>query len=282
MRRTALLLYGLLLTQQALAGPSHEAPREIAYGDDPRQRLDLYLPQEQGPAPLLWMVHGGAWRMGDKRNDAVVENKIARWRPKGFALVSVNYRLLPGAPVAEQLDDLRLALRMTQRQAAEWGVDPTQLVLLGHSAGAHLVALLQADRDANTAAGITPWLGSVLLDSAVLDLPAIMQRPHYRFYDRAFGSDPVYWRRLSPIHRLRPGTPPLLAVCSSLRPDGPCDQAEAFTRAMGRLGGRAEVLPQPLSHRDINRQLGQDNTYTRQVEAFIASLDPRLRRKLSP
>lgn len=282
MRRATLLLYGLLLAQPLAAGPLRDAPREIAYGDDPRQRLDLYLPQEQGPAPLLWMVHGGAWRMGDKRNAGVVENKVARWRPRGFALVSVNYRLLPGASIAEQLDDLRLALRATQRQAAKWGIDTTQLVLLGHSAGAHLVALLQADPAANAGAGIAPWLGSVLLDSAALDLPAIMGRPHYRFYDRAFGSDPLDWRQLSPIHRLKPGTPPLLAVCSSLRPDGPCEQAEAYARAIGQLGGRAEVLPQPLSHKAINHELGLDNAYTRRVEAFLASLDPRLRQRLSP
>lgn len=285
MRLPALLLSALLLASQTVSAARESAspaPREIAYGSDPRQRLDLYLPSGPDPAPLLWMVHGGAWRLGDKRNDGVIEQKLQRWRPKGFALISVNYRLLPGTPVAQQLEDLRLALRATQTQAGEWGIDPTQVVLLGHSAGAHLLALLQADPQANAAAGLQPWLGSILLDSAALDLPAIMQAPHYRFYDKAFGHDPADWRRLSPLHQLSAGTPPLLAVCSSQRPDHPCRQAHTFVARIGQLGGRASVLEQPLSHRDINQLLGEDNRYTREVEAFIGSLDPRLQRRLQP
>ena len=292
MRWPSLALYTLLLAQSAEAGPLRDwlaerradnpVPQEIAYGDDPRQRLDIYRPAGTQPAPILWMVHGGAWRTGDKRNSGVIDNKVARWQPQGFVLVSVNYRLLPEASVAKQLADLRLALQRTQQQAAEWGGDPAQMVLLGHSAGAHLVALLNADLAASTRLGIEPWRGAVLLDSAVLDLPAIMHKPHYRFYDQAFGTDPAYWHQLSPLHQLQKGAPPVLAVCSSQRPDQSCAQAHAFADSLQRLGSRAEVLPQPLSHKAINHELGLDNAYTRQVEVFLASLGAGLQQRLQP
>ncbi len=292
MRWPSLALYTLLLAQSAQAGPLRDwlaerradipAPQEIAYGEDPHQRLDIYRPAGTQLAPILWMVHGGAWRTGDKRNSGVIDNKVARWQPQGFVLVSVNYRLLPEASVAEQLADLRLALQRTQQQASEWGGDPAQMVLLGHSAGAHLVALLNADLSASTRQGIQPWRGAVLLDSAVLDLPAVMNKPHYRFYDQAFGRDPAYWRQLSPLHQLRKGAPPVLAVCSSQRPDQPCAQARAFSDSLQRLGSRAVVLPQPLSHKAINHELGLDNAYTRQVEAFLASLGAGLQQRLQP
>ena len=175
-----------------------------------------------------------------------------------------------------------LALQGTQQQAAEWGGDPAQMVLLGHSAGAHLVALLNADLAASTRLGIQPWRGAVLLDSTVLDLPAIMRKSHYRFYDQAFGTEPAYWRQLSPLHQLQEGAPPVLAVCSSQRPDQPCAQASAFADSMQRLGSRAEVLPQPLSHKAINHELGLDNAYTRQVEVFLASLGAGLQQRLQP
>lgn len=292
MRWPLLTLCALLTTQSAQAGPLRDwlaerradkkTPLESAYGDDPRQRMDIYRPASTGPAPILWMVHGGAWRTGDKRNEGVIDNKAARWQPKGFVLVSVNYRLLPDTSVAEQLADLRLALQHTQQHAQQWGGDPAQMVLLGHSAGAHLVALLNADIGFSTRQGIQPWRGTVLLDSAVLDLPAVMRKPHYRFYDQAFGNDPAYWRQLSPLHQLQKGMPPILAVCSSQRKDQPCTAARTFANAMRRLGSRAEVLPQPLSHKAINHELGLDNAYTRQVETFIASLDAGLQKHLQP
>jgi arylformamidase len=120
--------------------------RDIAYGPDAAQRIDVYLPQQQPTnAPIIAMVHGGAWLFGDKSNSQVVENKANRWVGKGIVFVAINNRLVPAATPVQQTEDVARALAMIQREAKSWGADPMKVVLIGHSAGAHLVALLSAD-----------------------------------------------------------------------------------------------------------------------------------------
>ncbi len=255
--------------------------RDIAYGQDERQRFDVYLPPNPvKDAPVLFMVHGGAWMVGNKSAQAVVENKVARWVPRGFIFVSINYRLLPKARPLDQAGDVARALAAAQDKAAGWGGDRNRFILMGHSAGAHLVSLLAAAPDLARQAGASPWRGTVALDSAAYDLVSIMGDKHYGFYDRAFGTDPAYWQAASPQYRLQaPGTP-FLAVCSAIRPDQPCRQARDFVRKAQSLGQKAEVLEQSLSHRDINQRLGEKPDYTQAVETFMASVDGNAARLL--
>jgi arylformamidase len=244
---------------------------DIAYGSDQRQRFDVYLPPHAQNAPVIFMVHGGGWRTGDKKSGAVVENKAARWLPRGFIFISVNYRLLPTDPL-QQADDVAHALAAAQAKAATWGGDPSRFILMGHSAGAHLVALLSADPARAFKVGAKPWLGSILLDSAALNVEKIMEGRHFRLYDDAFGNQPAYWRSASPFDLLTPKAPPMLAVCSTRRKDS-CPQAQDFVAKAGSLGVRAQVLPEDFSHREINELLGKDPVYTRAVETFMGSLD---------
>ena len=151
---------------------------------------------------------------------------------------------------------------------------------MGHSAGAHLVAVLNARAPQALREGAWPWLGTVVLDSAVMNVPAYMRAPHMPLYDDAFGADPAYWRLLSPLHQWTAGAPPVQMVCSTERADQPCHQADALARHVHSLGGRAEVLPQDLSHGEINAQLGLESPYTRAVEAFMGSLDAEVARRL--
>ena len=256
--------------------------RDLPYGSDPKQRMDVYLPAPgagTGLAPVIFMVHGGAWRTGDKRMARVVDNKTARWLPRGLVFVSVNNRLLPEADPLDQVHDIAQALAVAQAQATSWGADPQQFVLMGHSAGAHLVALLAASATLGSEAGARPWLGTVALDSAALDVLPIMQGKHYKLYDPAFGTDPTFWRTVSPLQQLQSGAKPVLAVCSSRRTES-CDQARAFVAHASQLQVRAQVLPQDLSHGDINEQLGLPGDYTTAVEGFLSSLSPVLASRL--
>ena len=218
------------------------------------------------------MVHGGAWMLGDKANRGVAANKVARWLPRGVIVVSVNYRLDRRAPDAlQQADDVARALAFVQQRAAGWGGDPARVLLMGHSSGAHLVSLLSADPGIAERAGAKPVLGTVALDSAVFDLVEIMERRHYRFYDRVFGRDRQVWLENSPYHRLQ-GTPrPMLLVCSSQRSDS-CPQADKFSAKAQAAGARVRVLRVPLKHGDINGQLGVAGDYTLQVEEFLRSV----------
>jgi len=251
--------------------------RDIPYGNDPKQRMDVYLPEATGTiaAPVIFMVHGGGWRTGDKRYSNVVDNKANRWVAKGFVLVSVNNRLLPEADPLDQVRDVARALAAAQAKAAGWGADPKQFVLMGHSAGAHLVGLLSSSSLYGPQAGALPWLGSVLLDSAALDVAPIMKERHFKLYDPAFGTDPEFWKAASPYQQLHAGAKPMLAVCSTRREES-CAQATAFgTRAQG-LGVRVQTLGQDMSHSEINKDLGLPGAYTSAVEQFMGSLSPVL------
>jgi arylformamidase len=187
-------------------------------------------------------------------------------------LVSVNYRMLPQTKPLDQAHDVAQALAAAQKQARNWGGDPDRFVLMGHSAGAHLVALLSANPDMATSQGARPWLGSVLLDSAAFDVTQIMQTPkHYGFYDKAFGQDPAYWQAASPAQILKSGAHPMLAVCSSRRADS-CAQAQAFVDKAKGLAIQSSVLTQGMSHSEINQELGKDVAYTQSVDKFLNGL----------
>lgn len=264
---------------------------DVPYGTDPAQRMDVYVPTSPTTgtnsllasavrAPVIFMVHGGGWRHGDKAIGRVVQEKVNRWVPKGFILISINYRMLPDAPVAVQERDVQAALMAAQQRAGTWGGDPNRFILMGHSAGAHLVALLNARSPQALREGAWPWLGTVALDGAMMNVPARMRAPHLPLYDDAFGADPAYWVAMSPFHQWTVGAPPMQMVCSTQRADDPCQQFTDMARHVRHLGGRAEVLPQDLDHGEINAQLGLDSDYTRAVEAFMGSLDAEVARRL--
>lgn len=245
--------------------------RDLAYGTDPQQRLDVYLPAQAKAAPIIFMVHGGAWMIGDKGASAFVSNKVAHWLPKGYILVSSNYRMSRRPNPLDQVDDIARALAFVQAKAPSWGGNPTRVLLLGHSAGAHLVSLLAADPRIVTSKGGIPWLGTIVLDSAAYDLVEIMQRKHPRIYDRAFGKDPAFWTDASPYRRLTAAPAPMLLVCSTKRNDA-CPPAQTFASKATELGGKITVLPVDMKHGELNKELGLPSDYTTTIENFMHTL----------
>jgi len=247
--------------------------RDVSYGDAPAQRLDVYKPAHAHAAPVIVMVHGGGWMIGNKSNPGVAGRKQAHWAGQGYVFVSIDYRMVPTADPFVQAQDVASALAYVQQHAANWGGDGARVTLVGHSAGAHLVALLAADPSLAYAQGAKAWLGTVALDSAAYSVPRIMSLPHAGLYDRVFGSDEAFWRKVSPLDRLQGKTQPMLLVCSSQRLLS-CTQAQTFAKAVNDKGGRAQVLPEALTHAQINAELGGDSDYTRAVDTFLRSLGP--------
>ena len=248
--------------------------KNIAYGPHPQQAMDVYFPTQpltdKTPAPLIVMVHGGAWTIGDKNNAAVVKHKVDYWSKQGWIFISINYRLVPNATLQQQTQDIAEALIYIQNQAPNWHADSKRLVLMGHSAGAHLVSLLTT-RPLWLTSQPQPWRATVALDSAAYHVEKIMQNRHSHFYDQAFSDQPSNWKALSPISQLRQTLPAFLAVCSTIRPDQPCTQAQQFIQQAQKLGTKAQLLPLPLSHIEINKSLGKNNPYTQAVDQFIQS-----------
>ena len=246
--------------------PGARVVRDVAYGSDENQRFDVYIPEHAKNAPVIFMVHGGGWRRGDKAMSGVVQNKIDHWLPKGFIFISSNYRMVPDADALEQGRDVARAIAFAQSRARTWGGDPARFILMGHSAGAHLVALVSTSRA--LASQFAKPLATVILDSGALDVPQIMESRHFPMYDNAFGSDPQHQRDASPYHQLTGAAPPMLAVCSTRR-EISCEQSNALSAKGRSLGVRIDVLPEDLSHMQINKDLGESSDYTEAVDRFI-------------
>ena len=281
----ALLAFALLLGLGAALRPAAQtitdtpqatvaqpAPmRDVAYGPDAAQRFDIDLPAHTTGAPTLFYVHGGGWAFGDKARQ--VANKRARWTRGGAFFVSTNYRMRPVADPLQQARDVAAALAEAQRVVARAGGDPDHFVLMGHSAGGHLVALLAARPDLVREAGARPWRATVLLDAGSVDVVKTMTSPRgrIRLFRNAFGDDPDFWHAVSPMHQLDAATTPILAVCASARRDS-CAANHAFVDKAAGFGTRTKLMQQALSHAEINRVLGEENAYTREVEAFMKTL----------
>lgn len=253
--------------------------QEIAYGSDPAQRFDIYLPSQVKGAPTIFYVHGGGWRRGDKAMRGLIEAKQKRWTAAGAIVISANYRMLPDTDPLEQARDIARAVAKAQGTVASLGGDPDGFVLMGHSAGAHLIGLLAASPAMIRQAGVKPWRASVLLDGGAIDTEATMQGRgrNLSLFDEAFGKDPAYWRAASPLAQLNAKTAPVLAVCASGRRDS-CPANRLFLDKAARFGTRTQLLAKPMSHMEINRDLGEDNDYTREVEAFLRGVGVPLSR----
>ena len=117
---------------------------DIAYGPDPRQRLDIYAPtSRRGRAlPVIVFFYGGSWNSGTKAGYAFVGRALAA---QGFLVVIPDYRLVPQVRYPAFLEDSARAVRWVRQDAAAYGGDPDRLVLAGHSAGAYNAAMLALD-----------------------------------------------------------------------------------------------------------------------------------------
>ncbi len=242
--------------------------KDVVYGEAAEGRplkLDVYRPSQPNGAAVI-AVHGGGWRMGSKEMLVEHAKHLAR---DGFVVVAPEYRLTPETCWPAQIHDVKRAIRWTRAQAGSLGFDADKLCLQGHSAGAHLVALLGARPSALTEAGARRPRAVVALDSAAMNVEQVMQARHLPLYDRAFGEDPTAWVAVSPWHALSPASLPMLLVCSSQRQDS-CTQARGLARRAQDLRVPAQVLPEDLSHMQINRELGAPSDYTSAVDRFIA------------
>jgi acetyl esterase/lipase len=100
---------------------------------------DVYMPEGEGPFPAVLVVHGGAWRSGDKNQLFFVAGRLVR---AGYTCVAINYRLAPEHKFPAQVEDCKAAVRWMREHAAQYKIDPNRIAGWGYSAGAHLVSML--------------------------------------------------------------------------------------------------------------------------------------------
>jgi acetyl esterase/lipase len=276
MRLLTLLALVLLLAVPAAAqrAPFPEETVEIAYGADARQRLD-FTPAAGPGAPLVLFVHGGAWSMGDM---AMAGHMAAHFHDRGSAFASVDYRLVPNANPQQQAEDVAAAIARLLADAPRLGIDRARVMIIGHSAGAHLAALVGTD-PAYLGAHHLPIAaigGVVLLDGAGYDVAAQIRYagPLLRsLYHRAFGDDPAFQQRVSPIAQAAaPNAGRFLIFHISSRADSGA-QSERLGALLRGAGTPAEVVSVEGTHAEIFRNFGQPgHRATALTDAFADAL----------
>ena len=250
-------LWGLLATPgAALSAPAPalaSQPRvltDVAYGADPAQKMDLYLPAGfPGPRPGVALIHGGGWQAGDKGFYASSGRALAAL---GFVAFSLNYRFTPAARYPAQADDVQRAVRWMRAHAAEYQLDPARMGALGDSAGGHLSLILgtQETRDNSDAAlaaqssrvqCVVDFYGPADLTNAA---PAVPQTDGQKYVAHVLRDllgglpqeNPALARAASPLFSVDAKSAPTLIITGTDDPLVAPDQSERLADALHGAG----------------------------------------------
>lgn len=210
-----------------------------------RLRLDVYHPPAsfEGPRPAVVHIHGGGWVVGSRAEQGIPI--VALLSDRGYVCFNISYRLSPGATWPEHLVDVKRAIAWVREHAAEYGVDPSFVAVIGGSAGGHLTAMtaltqhepaLQPgfeDADCTVQAAVPLY--------AIFDLTNTKHRHAPGFHPMLieplvlkafFEDDPERFEAASPIHRVRPDAPPFFVIHGSRDSMAPLADAQDFVAAM--------------------------------------------------
>ena len=237
--------------------PNVEATRDVPYAgtENPRQRLDLYLPKArkgEKPLPVVAFIHGGAWRAGNKQGGG---NMVAPQVETGrFAGASVAYRLSGEAVWPAQIHDCKAAIRWLKAHAGKYNLDPDRIAVWGSSAGGHLVAMLGATADVKDLEGdlgphtdrtsrlacVVDWFGpSDLL--RMNDVAGNMDHlapnsPESKLIGCPIQENPAKARAASPITYVSRGDTPHLIMHGDKDMTVPHDQSVRLAAALEKAG----------------------------------------------
>ena len=218
--------------------------QDLAYGTDPRQRLDLYAPTDGHAWPIVVFFHGGGWDSGSKDLYGWAAQALAA---QGFLVAAPSYRLVPDVHFPAFVEDAAAATAQAQRLAADYGGDPQQLGVVGHSAGAHLALMIALDRHYMDQAGASDAIrATVGLSGPYEFLPFDVAASI-----NAFGQ----WPRpdeTQPIHYARGDAPPVWLAHGVRDVTVHAEDSEHLSAAIQRAGGRAELTLYPeLDHAGV-------------------------------
>jgi acetyl esterase/lipase len=191
--------FNAVIPADAPAGP---VSTDIAYGPDPRQKLDIYAAGRSGRSPTAVFVYGGSWNNGDRQAYSFMGRALAA---NGITTVIPDYRLVPQVRYPEFIVDVASALRWAEENVGSYGGNPRHIVLVGHSAGAYNAVMVVLAPELRQAAGyrMRGLRGLVGLAGPYDFLPL-----DTRVTTAAFGQ----WPKLSetqPINRPVAGSPPM-------------------------------------------------------------------------
>jgi arylformamidase len=277
-----LIAFALLTEAQA-----QEIKRNIPYAAQAQERqvLDVYSPPRAKNLPVVFWIHGGGWQTGDKTS---VQIKPQAFMDKGFVFVSTNYRLLPHVEMGTIVHDIARSIHWVHDHIAEYGGDPQRLLIMGHSAGAQLAALVCTDDHYLKLEGLSLAIikGCVPVDGDTYDVPAIIEtaetrrrvhgQPQATYGHREkFGNDPAKHRDLSAVTHVAKGKgiPPFLIMHVAEHPDTSA-QAQRLAGVLKSAGVTVRVFgAQESTHNKINADLGvPDNPGTKALFEFVGEV----------
>lgn len=246
--------------------------------------LDVFVADSSepptAPSPVMVWVHGGGLRMSDKAAPMDLGPKAEYFTTKlGYIFVSVNYRLLPEGMYPTNVQDVANALAWVQSNIAEFGGDPQQIFLMGHSAGARLVTQVSTDDTFLKKAGTDlRMLKGVIANEG--DYGFIAPDADTRGYEASLGKD---WKNALAIEHVKAGKniPPflLLHVSGGSQTGNTDRQANEFAKALRGIGVRADVVPlDHVEHFGANALLGKSGDITTvSTETFLNSIPGKKR-----
>jgi acetyl esterase/lipase len=275
--RSLLPLLAAFSLASAADAPAPLAPTkaDIPYAgtSDFRQTLNVYAPAAKPtkPAPVIFWIHGGGWRGGEKIS---VQLKPKFFTDLGYVFVATNHRYVTTTPMNEIFADVAKSLRWTHDHAAEFGGDPSRIVIMGHSSGAQLAAYLAIDERPLKAEGLSlaMFKGCVPVDADTFDVPAVIElatanrkaagKPEPKYGHREiFGGKPELWTDYSATTHVAAGKgiPPFLILYDAAAALTP-DQAKRLEKALTSKGTPAKAFGAAnTTHGKINSDLGLPN-----------------------
>lgn len=261
-----LLLLGLNACTLSGAGDRVEPPegyiavRDLDYAgrDNPRQKLDLYLPEKPSdkPRPLIIYIHGGGWEGGGKEDAGAL---LLFAKQGGYAAASIGYRLTDEARWPAQIHDVKAALRWLKAHAKDHGIDPEKVALFGISAGGHLVSLLGTSQGVKELEGTVGVPGESLKIRCVANFcgPANFltfpgqgsvidpEKPDaaiYKLFGGPLSQRQAEARTASPVSHVSGDDPPFLHIHGTADRLVPLAQALEFDAVLDKAGVESTLL----------------------------------------
>ena len=233
---------------------SHRVLHDVTYlytanGYD--ARMDVHVSRAPSVAPVLVYFHGGGWISGTKEASLP---QIQPYLARGWTVASVEYRLARSALAPAAVEDARCALRWVLAHAGEYNIDPSRVVLSGHSAGAHLSLMVgmlpvNAGFDRECAAATELHVAAIVNWYGQMDVADLVGGPNAKSYALAWlGSQPnrdVVARRVSPLTWVRSGLPPVITIHGDADPSVPFQHALRLRDALTNAGVPNELVTIP-------------------------------------
>jgi len=268
-----------------LALAAQDPKRDIAYGDQERNVLDIYAPKDAKNLPVVFWIHGGGWQAGDKSE---VKEKPKAFVERGFVFVSTNYRLLPKVEMQTIFRDVAKSIGWVYKNIAAHGGDPNRIFVMGHSAGAQLAALMCIDERYLKDEGVpfSALKGCVPVDGDTYDVPAIIETAETRLrvhgepmpkngHRQKFGNDPEKHKDYSAVTHVAKGKaiPPFLILYVADHPDTSA-QARRLAKALKDAEIPATAFgAKDTNHTKLNDNLGTDgDPATKAVDDFLTGI----------